>query len=30
MKELEEDIKCHRHGNFFRKMRKLMNSRVIG
>ena len=28
MKEMKEDIKCHRHGNFFRKMRKLMNSRV--
>ena len=29
MKEMEEDIRCHRHGNFFRRMRKLTNSRVI-
>ena len=28
-KEIEEDIKCNRHGNFFRRMRKLTNSRVI-
>ena len=29
MKEMEEDIRRHRHGNFFRRMRKLTNSRVI-
>ena len=29
MKEMEEDIKCHRQGNVFRRMRKLTNSRVI-
>ena len=29
MKEMEEDIRHHRHGNFFRRMRKLTNSRVI-
>ena len=29
MKVMEGDIKCHRQGNFFRRMRKLMNSRVI-
>ena len=29
MKKMEEDIKCHRHGNFFRRMRKLTDCRVI-
>ena len=29
MKEIEEDIGRHRHGNFFRRMRKLTNSRFV-
>ena len=29
MKEMEEDIKCPKHGNFFRRMRKLTMSRII-
>ena len=29
MKEMEEDIRRHRHGNFFRRMRKLTNSRFV-
>ena len=29
IKEMEEDNKRHKHRNFFRRMRKLANSRVI-
>ena len=29
MKEMEEDIRCHKQGNFFRRIRKLPYSRVI-
>ena len=29
MREMEEDIRRHRHGNFFRRMRRLTSSGVI-